>query len=447
MRRFGQRLDQPTFLDDCLDHLVEALGASRGLIVRFWSDGGSFAVKARRPGASLTPAEQAEVSRTIVEQARRTEEAILWEPSNSATESIRDLGIFGAIAAPLRAPRSEEPMGVVYLDFRNIRRLPGPEDRELLAVVAELLGPVLTQYDELLRARIALHDEVLGRREEAALELDELLALPGLGAVKRDVAAFLRSDMPLLIEGESGTGKTMLAHAIANQSDRRPVVRATLGLTEDPHLVTSELFGHEEGSFAGALHRRAGLVEHADGGTLILDEVLNLSHQAQKLLLDFAQFGTYRPLGYLNPEPKRADVRVIATTHGDLADAIARGRFRDDLYFRLATATIRLPPLRERRNDVAILAEHFVRRIAGEGWRVAPRLRDRLLEPELEWAGNVRQLEAALRGAHRRAMLRGANEVTVEDIRDADLYRKPILLGDDGEPAVESGRPGASNAA
>src|SRR5262249_24344692 len=137
--------------------------------------------------------------------------------------------------------------------------------------------------------------------------LDELLAPPSLKAIREEVFSALRGSSTLLILGESGTGKTLLAQAIAEASGRGRIVRAIPGSSDDLNTISSELFGHERGASSGAVARRAGLVEFADGGTLQLDEVLNFPLHAQKLLLDVTQFGTYRPLGYDRPEPKRAD--------------------------------------------------------------------------------------------------------------------------------------------
>lgn len=421
LRAFGSALDQPTFLDDCLDTLVEALDADRGLVVRFWPDGGHYPVNARAPGRALKPAERLEISRTILEEARAAEAAILWDQAPSTAESVRSLGILRALAAPLRARGNPEPLGVLYLDFRRLRSLPEEPERELLSAVAELLGPVLAQHDDMLHMRQALKDEASQSPSIAPPSLDELLALPGLALVRREVAAFLNTDETLLIEGESGTGKTLLAHAVADASGKRPVVRATLGTSDDMNTITSELFGHERGAFSGAAAKRVGLVEHADGGTLILDEVLNLSLRTQQLLLDFSQFGTYRPLGYEKPEPKRARVRIIAATNGDLPKAVEEGRFRQDLYFRLAAAAVVMPPLRDRRGDIPILAERFLRRLGGDTWRIAPPLRELLGGPTVTLPGNVRQLEAALRRAFHRASLRGDQVLGLDDLRPVEL--------------------------
>src|SRR5262249_14550508 len=157
------------------------------------------------------------------------------------------------------------------------------------------------------------------------------------------------------------------------------------------------------------------LVEYANKGTLVLDEVLNLPAHAQKLLLDFTQFGKYRPLGYDRPEPKTAKIRLLAVTNGDLDLAMRTGRFREDLYHRLAAVVLDLPPLRERREDIPALAERALRSVdPGRSWSLSVPLRRLLLSASLPWTGNVRQLERVILRARERALLRSAEANMLE---------------------------------
>lgn len=422
LQTFSASLDGATFLDDCLDVLVELLDADRGLILRLSTDGGSFAVNARSRGRALSAIEREEISKTVVNDAAAASRAIIWDaPKERNAESIAQLNIFRALAAPLRVPgRDEAPIAVVYLDFRRAEALPSEPEREFLDAIAGLMGAMVAQHDALHRTRVELR---AARDATAPLapDLDAILGLPGLECLRRDVQAFLPGDDPLLIEGESGTGKTLLAHAIAEGSTRRPIVRATLGGADDLNTITSELFGHERGAFSGAVGKRVGLVEHADGGTLILDEVLNLPLRAQQLLLDFTQFGTYRPLGHDGPSARRADVRVIAATNGDLNEAVAEGRFREDLYYRLAGATLQIPPLRDRPEDAPAIAESYLAKLSGSSWRLSMSLRRLLAWDAIEWPGNVRQLEAIVRRAKGRAGVRGERVLRTEDLECREL--------------------------
>jgi transcriptional regulator with GAF, ATPase, and Fis domain len=186
-------------------------------------------------------------------------------------------------------------------------------------------------------------------------------------------------------------------------------------MADDLNTITSELFGHERGAFSGAVSKRKGLVEHADGGTLILDEVLNLPSNAQKLLLDFTQFGLYRPLGYQGREPKTAKVRLISVTNGDVQEAIKERRFRQDLYYRLAMVPIVLPPLRERRQDIPSIARLYLHHVDSQGdWELSPDALDLLTSPHLPWEGNIRELEAVIERARSRARTSGAADSVIE---------------------------------
>ena len=180
-------------------------------------------------------------------------------------------------------------------------------------------------------------------RNEHYLSLNDLLAPESMAEIREELLGATSSNSSIMILGESGTGKTQLATALARASGQEPIVRATLGFADDLNTITSELFGHERGAFSGAVSKRRGLVEYADQGTLILDEILNLPKHAQQLLLDFTQFGSYRPLGYEGRDPKTANVRLISVTNGNMEEAIAQARFRQDLYYRLATVPITLP--------------------------------------------------------------------------------------------------------
>jgi transcriptional regulator with GAF, ATPase, and Fis domain len=407
LERLVTALDRDTFIDDVVDELVDLLGADRGLVVLGDPElGGAVVVNARGRGRALAPREREEVSKTVIAEARASGRCVVWEPSRPAIESMSDLGIVSAMAVPLRRAAwwGGTAGGVLYVDFRDPRKEPGALHRELFESAAVIVSAVLEQRERLAAAR----EDLRAARAEThhdGPDLDELLRAPSMAARRDEIRAALGGDSSILILGESGTGKTALAQAIAEASGRSPVVRATLGSSDDLNTITSELFGHERGSFSGAVTKRIGLVEMASGGTLILDELLNLPAHAQQLLLDFTQFGTYRPLGWDKPTPKRARVRIIAATNGDLEDAIQRGRFRQDLYFRLAGTVLVLPSLRDRRDDVPALAETTLARIdRSRRWKLSVPARRWLLSGEVALRGNVRELEALVRRARERAL-------------------------------------------
>ena len=274
---------------------------------------------------------------------------------------------------------------------------------------------------ELVVARAVEHAAL--RRENARLRSElagafDLQGIVGKSAAMKAVVSLLEriapSEVPILIEGESGTGKDLLARAAHALSRRAAGPYVALNMSAIPeNLAESELFGHEKGSFTGADEARAGFFAEAEGGTLFLDEIGLLPPPLQPKLLRVLQDGEYIPVG--SRRPRKANVRVVAATNEDLARAVKEGRFREDLWFRLRVVPIRLPPLRERREDVPLLVEHFVRKHAvrlGREPRApdAEAMRGLLYHP---WPGNIRELEHAI---ERGLLLAQGPSITLADL-------------------------------
>ncbi len=216
-------------------------------------------------------------------------------------------------------------------------------------------------------------------------------------ALLEKVALLAKSDVPVLIEGESGTGKELVARALHDAGERRhrPFLAINSGGLADG-LLESELFGYHRGAFTGAHGEKPGLVEVAHRGTLFLDEVGDLSPQAQTRLLRVLQEGEVVRLG--GTGPMRVDVRILSATHKRLEEEVRRGRFREDLFYRLRVVTVRVPPLRERREDIPALVRHFLRRHApGPPPPLDPETVELLVR--YPWPGNVRELENEVRRA------------------------------------------------
>jgi transcriptional regulator with PAS, ATPase and Fis domain len=214
------------------------------------------------------------------------------------------------------------------------------------------------------------------------------------------ISRFARTDEPVLITGESGTGKELAARAIHDRSLRRDGPFLAVNCAAFPStLVTSELFGYEKGAFTGAAARTKGQIEHANGGTLLLDEIGDMPVDLQGHLLRFLQDGSIVRVG--GREPIRVDARIVAATNVRLREAIAEGRFREDLYYRLNILALHLPPLRERREDIALLAEHALRAAAAHFGRDVSGFAPEALEAlqRYDWPGNVRELMAVVRRA------------------------------------------------
>lgn len=206
-----------------------------------------------------------------------------------------------------------------------------------------------------------------------------------------------RTRATVLIEGESGTGKELVARAIHNLSGRPPsklVVVHCAALS--PQLLESELFGHEKGAFTGASEKRVGRFELADGGTLVLDEIGEIDASTQVKLLRALGEQTIERVG--SNKPIKVDVRVVAATNKDLAKMVEEGKFREDLYWRLRVVTIHMPPLRDRKSDIPVLTEHFLKEMADANGKAAKPLGDDALPAMMayDWPGNVRELRTAI---------------------------------------------------
>jgi DNA-binding NtrC family response regulator len=326
-------------------------------------------------------------------------------------------GSFAAVplwSHPTASGRGRTLMGAMYLEFAGDQGTQ-MDVLEFIDCVGSLLGGVIAQQSLIEATQEDLRIERAKDHHEHYLSLDDLLGFDSMAAIREELHGAAASQASIMILGESGTGKTQLATAFARASNQEPIVRATLGMADDLNTITSELFGHERGAFSGAVSKRKGLVEYANGGTMILDEVLNLPANAQQLLLDFTQFGTYRPLGYHGREPKTAKLRLISVTNGDMEQALAERRFRQDLYYRLATVPIVLPPLRARRHEIPAIALSYLRRTDGKtDWELDGSALELLTSAELPWDGNIRELEAVLERARNRARASSPNDAVIE---------------------------------
>ncbi len=276
--------------------------------------------------------------------------------------------------------------------------------------------------DELLhRIDKALGEKAL-RRENANLraQVRERFGLPGLVAASapmREVLDLVQRVAPtgatVLIRGESGSGKEVIAKAIhhASQRARGPFVAINCAALPEP-LLESEMFGHVKGAFTGAGTAKKGLFEEAHGGTLLLDEIGEMPASLQAKLLRVLQSGEVRAVG--STQASTVDVRIIAATHRDIEQLIRQGSFREDLFYRLDVIPLTIPPLRERREDISLLAELFLGRFAerqGRAMRLTPAALDRLLR--YAWPGNVRELENAI---ERTAILAQTDTIEPDDL-------------------------------
>jgi two-component system nitrogen regulation response regulator GlnG len=275
--------------------------------------------------------------------------------------------------------------------------------------------------------------------QPAEIEGDEELPLIGRSAAMQDIyrtlARLMGTDLSVMITGESGTGKELVARALHDYGKRRNGSFVALNMAAIPkELIESELFGHEKGSFTGATNRKSGRFEQAKGGTLFLDEIGDMPAEAQTRLLRVLQEGEFTTVG--GSTPIKADVRIVAATHRDLRSLIRQGLFREDLYYRLNVVPIRLPPLRERSEDIPELVNHFLSLVAEEGlpWKTieGPAL-DRLKQHN--WPGNVRELENVVR---RLAALYTQETITLEVIQQELAELSAQSSSNNSEPDADN---------
>jgi DNA-binding NtrC family response regulator len=275
----------------------------------------------------------------------------------------------------------------------------GAENYLLKPLDPEALGAVVERSMD--KARLIQETRRLRERLRERNAVSHIVSGdPKMHAVLELVGQVGPSKATVLITGESGTGKELIAEAIHSAGPRAkaPFVRLHCAALSES-LLESELFGHERGAFTGAVARREGRFKQADGGTLFLDEIGEIPQAVQVKLLRFLQEKTFERVG--GNETLKVDVRVIAATNRDLASEIRKGTFREDLYYRLNVVTVHLPPLRERRGDIAPLASFFLRRYAAENGKAIDTIDGDALEAMLAytWPGNVRELENVIERA------------------------------------------------
>jgi Nif-specific regulatory protein len=368
------------------------------------------------------------VSRTLARRVLAERSALLWngpQGEPAPADSVTGAGVHALLAVPLI--HQDRAFGLLYLDTRHPETAFDEEHLQMLTAAGVLAAGSLAT---------ALHVQQLARenRRLQSAEIGPGLVgeSPGLRRVVELITKVAPTPATVLILGESGTGKELAARALHAASRRagHPFVAincATLSET----LLESELFGHEKGAFTGAVARKTGKLEVARGGTLFLDEVGEMPLPLQAKLLRVLQERTFERVG--GTQPLAADIRLIAATNRDLQQAIAAGTFRADLFYRLNVIALTLPPLRERREDIPLLAAHFAalhgRAVRGRPLGIAPAARTLLLR--YDWPGNIRELSNAIE----RAVVLGQDDVLQPD----DL---PETLLETGPGVVAAAAPG-----
>ncbi|MEM1128619.1 MAG: sigma-54-dependent Fis family transcriptional regulator [Bacteroidota bacterium] len=410
--------DPDVVLERVLTIALEALDAERGFVLLTDPTAPSgFEVTSHRHFAGDELGEVVRLSTSVVERVLQDGEPVLLyealkDEAYGGTQSIVLQQIQSIACIPLRI--KERQVGALYLDSLTRRgrftqeHLPflrALADQAAVAIENARLYQALRHENRRLRSevhRLGGFDGVIGQS-------------PAMRAVLDTVARVLDTDATVLIDGESGTGKEVIARAIHYHSLRQdgPFVAVFCGSLPD-ELLESELFGHKRGAFTGAVSDKQGLFEAADGGTLFLDEVGDLSPRMQTALLRVLQEGEIKRVG--ETQTRCVDVRILSATNKPLPAQIEAGAFREDLYYRLNTIELTMPPLRQRRSDVPLLAHHFLdqyatgRRSHIQGFQ--PEAMDRLKRHA--WPGNVRELQNTV---ERAVVLAQGTLLTPADLR------------------------------
>ncbi|HEV2175876.1 MAG TPA: sigma 54-interacting transcriptional regulator [Terriglobia bacterium] len=404
-----------------LELTFEVIPAERGAILLTGESVEEFASVFgldRQPGLTRP----VQVSRTIIRQVLQERVAILSSDiseseSLSASQSIVASRINSLLAVPLLV--FEKLLGVIYLDTSSAAVRFDEDHLQLLTGIAGIAAVALEN------ARHVQWLELENARLQGEIKIEHNMV--GESAPMREVHQFIAKvaprDSTVLVCGESGTGKELVARAIHLNSPRaqKPFVAMNCAaITES--LLESELFGHEKGAFTGALVQTKGKLEAADGGTLFLDEVSELALPLQAKMLRVLQEREFERVG--GTRPLHVDIRLIAATNRNLEDAMKSGSFRRDLYFRLNVVLLTLPPLRERREDITLLASYFAAKYSKKCNRrvMGISAEARACLGQYEWPGNVRELENAIE----RAVVLGSGDLILpEDLPEAILEAEP----------------------
>jgi transcriptional regulator with GAF, ATPase, and Fis domain len=391
------------------------------------------------------------------------------DPRFSGMASVEDLKLRSVLCVPLvsQPDQGHKVDGVLYVDNRLQQAAFGTDDLELMKLLSDQasiairnarhLGELRERNEKLSASsrKIELLNEQLGRkvrdrdtelsvvraelvRERGRYDYSAIVgASEGMRRVFHQLDRMIESELPVMIQGESGTGKELIARAIHFNGPRKAKAFVSENCAALPDtLLESELFGHTRGAFTGAHRAKKGLLEQADGGTLFLDEIGDMSPEMQKKLLRVLQEGEFRAIG--SEEQVKVNVRVIAASHRNVEQMVKEGRFREDLFYRVNVLEIDLPPLRERREDIPLLAEALLARAAREASRPVPVLPREVLAALVahDWPGNVRELENEMR----RIVVLAGEEVRLEHLSQSVLERRSLATpGAPGGIAVEAG--------
>ncbi len=401
---------QREMLSEVLDVLEDRLGMSRGTIMLLNPDRSQLLIEVAH---NLSDAQRKAVryelgegiTGRVVETGRPavvpkvSQEPMFLDRLHQRSKIAKQEISF--ICVPIAI--GQEVVGALSADRLFEEAISLDEDVRLLTIVAGLIAHDVKSRRAAAMERQKLEEENLRLRNELEdrFRPENIIGNSGaMRAVYRAIHQVAASDTTVLVRGESGTGKELVAHAIHYSSPRHggPFVKVNCAALNE-NLLESELFGHEKGAFTGAVQQRKGRIEDAQGGTLFLDEIGDFSPMTQVKLLRVLQEREYQRVG--SNETHRANVRIICATNRDLEELVDRGQFRQDLYYRINVFPVVLPPLRDRKDDILLLADHFVDRYATQMSKDVRRISTPAINMMFayHWPGNVRELENCIERA------------------------------------------------
>ena len=406
--------DWPKLVERIMDLVLETVNAERGILFLVGADGAPHP-EVVRGADDGTVAGAAETSRQILAQALAEGAALMSDDARADARfhspSVVLLNIMSFMCVPLR--RDDRVLGTLYVDHRGKPDVFSVEDLAFLSALADICAVALE--NSLLHRELDREVRELRRDVAGKYRFENLLgASDSMVRLFRVMERLVDSDAAVLIQGENGTGKELVARALHFNGVRRerPFVVVDCGALT-PELAASELFGHRKGAFTGAGEDRAGLFEQAHGGSVFLDQIEDLPLALQPQLLRAVQEGEVRRVG--ETSYRKVSWRLIAASRMDLAERVRAGAFREDLYYRLRVVPLDVPALRERRGDIQTLAQHFLDRArAAQGHGPIGFSREAMdLMLAYRWPGNVRELQHAI---ERAALLAPRERVAPEDL-------------------------------
>ncbi len=419
--------DTDFLLQKLVELLTEVTRASRACFLSLGEDGELYpkAVTGREKKK-----DKILISQSIVTQVKETRTAILCTNAKTdsrfqGADSISLAKIRSAICIPVEW--KDTLFGILYIDARGYTKDFISFDEDDLRLVKVIAGQAAMALDHARREKTILRENITLKREEQK-RLGMVAESTGMQNVMEMIARLAPTNSTVLIRGETGTGKEVVARAIHFNSQRRNKPMVTINCAAFPEtLLHSELFGHEKGSFTGATNRRIGKFEQAAGGTIFLDEIAELDPRSQVILLRVLEEKKLQRLG--GNQNINVTVRVITATNRDLDQAIADGKFREDLYYRLKVLELFIPPLRERKKDIEPLINFYLEYFCHEGLRKVKGIEPDALKElnNYNWPGNVRELKNAI---ERILVLGSTPRITLDDI---------IFISGRGHPVVHAG--------